>query len=495
MKASQDNKADFDNEKHKENELEHGEEYGQDAQRRAAMTKRVLFKIDTRVMPVLALLLLCSFLDRTNVGNAKILGLEADLGITDKQYSQGLAVFYATYIACELPSNLVLKKVSPRIWLPSLTVAWGIITMCLGFVRSFGSFAAVRALLGIAEGGLFPGIVLYLSSMYTRGELALRIGIFYTSASLSGAFGGLLARGLSAIGPRGGLEGWRWIFIIEGLLTVVSGLIAFVALPNGVASAGFLSTEERDFAAERLASDNGGRFNPAIEAEETFKWSEVRRGLFNVQIWLTSTTYFALLSGVYSFGLFVKLPTIVNDLKITSNANKVQLWTVIPYAVATPTTVFVALVSDRIKLRGLPMLIMLPISIAGYATIAHVQSASVRFGMTCLMAMGMYSSVPCVLVWNANNSAGHYKRATTSALQLAVANCGGFVATFVYPNKDGPIYLKGHSIILGLLCYAWFAVLANLLWLAKMNRDKKMGKYDQYASSGDDRDPEFEMIL
>jgi MFS family permease len=121
-------------------------------------------------------------------------------------------------IPSELPSNLVLKKISPRIWLPSLTVAWGIITMCLGFVRSFGSFAAVRALLGIAEGGLFPGIVLYLSSMYTRGELALRIGIFYTAASLSGAFGGLLARGLSAIGPRGGLEGWRWIFIVEGLL-------------------------------------------------------------------------------------------------------------------------------------------------------------------------------------------------------------------------------------------------------------------------------------
>ncbi|PNP40104.1 hypothetical protein TGAMA5MH_08026 [Trichoderma gamsii] len=141
------------------------------------------------------------------------------------------------------------------------------------------------------------------------------------------------------------------------------------------------------------------------------------------------------------------------------------------------------------------MLIMLPVSIAGYATIAHVQSASVRFGMTCLMAMGMYSSVPCVLVWNANNSAGHYKRATTSALQLAVANCGGFVATFVYPNKEGPVYLKGHSIILGLLCYAWFAVLINILWLSKINRDKKAGKYDQYAGCGDDRDPEFKMIL
>lgn len=98
----------------------------------------------------------------------------------------------------------------------------------------------------------------------------------------------------------------------------------------------------------------------------------------------------------------------------------------------SPHQVAVAFISDRIKLRGLPMLIMLPVSIAGYATIAHVQSASVRFGMTCLMAMGMYSSVPCVLVWNANNSAGHYKRATTSALQLAVANCGGFVASMVF---------------------------------------------------------------
>ncbi|KAK1240567.1 hypothetical protein MKX07_004595 [Trichoderma sp. CBMAI-0711] len=491
--------ADSENEKH--DAIDYEIENAQDPRRTAALTKSVLFKMDTRVMPILALLLLCSFLDRTNVGNAKILGLEADLGISDEQYSQGLAVFYATYIAWsvqsqithELPSNLVLKKVSPRIWLPSLTVAWGIITMCLGFVRSFGSFAAVRALLGVAEGGLFPGIVLYLSSVYTRGELALRLGLFYAAASLSGAFGGLLARGLSAIGPRGGLEGWRWIFIVEGLLTVVSGLIAFAGLPNNVANAWFLSTEERDFAAQRLANDSGGRFNPAREAEELFKWSEVKRGIFNVQIWLTSTAYFALLSGVYSFGLF--LPTIVNDLKITTNANKVQLWTVIPYAVATPTTILVAFVSDRIKLRGAPMLAMLPISIAGYATIAHVQSPSVRFGMTCLMAMGMYSSVPCVLVWNANNSAGHFKRATTSALQLAVANCGGFVATFIYPSKDGPVYLKGHSVVLGLLCYAWFAVLANLLYCAKMNRDKKDGKYAQFTGSGDDRDPEFDMIL
>jgi len=136
--------------------------------------------------------------------------------------------------------------------------------------------------------------------------------------------------------------------------------------------------------------------------------------------------------------------------------------------------VFIAFLSDRMKFRGVMMLFTLPVAIVGYAVIANVASPHVRFGMTCIMAIGMYSSVPCVLVWNSNNSAGHYKRATTSALQLAIANCGGFVASeyripcfrlrnliqivaFVYPNTDGPLYHRGHTIILGLLVYSWFA--------------------------------------
>lgn len=136
--------------------------------------------------------------------------------------------------------------------------------MCLGFVRSYGSFVAVRAVLGLTEGGLLPGMILYLSGLYTRGELALRIGIFYTAASLSGAFGGLLARGLSAIGPRGGLEGWRWIFIIEGLLTVVCGLVALVFLSNSLATASFLTPEEQEFAVKRVSGE--------ASSNNRFKW-------------------------------------------------------------------------------------------------------------------------------------------------------------------------------------------------------------------------------
>lgn len=275
-------------------------------------------------------------------------------------------------------------------------------------------------------------------------------------------------------------------------------MIAYFFLPTSVATASYLTQEERDFAQLRLQGKIGAaggdeRFNPVLEREEKFKWSEVRRGILNLQVWLTATAYFAILSGLYSFGLF--LPTIINDLKITSNANESQLWSVIPYAVATPVTVAVAFASDRLKLRGVIMLFTLLIAIVGYAVIGNVPSPNVRFGMTCLMAVGMYSSVPCILVWNSNNSAGHYKRATTSALQLAVANCGGFVATFAYPSVDGPLYHKGHSIILGLLVYAWLAILTNVFWCIKINKDKARGKYDHHAGSGDDRDPMFKMIL
>ncbi|KAF2120292.1 major facilitator superfamily domain-containing protein [Lophiotrema nucula] len=450
-----------------------------------AQTRKLLFAMDIRLLPVLALLFLCSFIDRTNVGNAKILGLQADTGMNDHQYAIGLAVFYATYIASELPSNLVIKKVSPKIWLPLLTAVWGLLTMCLGFVKGFGSFTAVRALLGMAEGGLLPGMVLYLSHFYKRTEFALRIGIFYTAASLSGAFGGLLARGLNAIGHKGGLDGWRWIFIVEGLLTFAIGVLSFFVLPNSIESARFLTPEQKTLGRLRLEDANF--------AHEKFDWAEVKRGVFNLQVWFSACAYFAILSGLYSFGLF--LPTIINSLKFASDPNEAQLWTVIPYAVAAVCTVIVALLSDRLAMRGPIMLCSLPIAIIGYAVISVSHNAHVQYGMTFLMATGMYASVPCVLSWNSNNSAGHYKRATTSALQLAIANCGGFVASFTYQKSDGPQFHKSHTIILGLLCAAWGLVAANVAWCWKINRDKANGKYAAWEGKGDDRDPEFKLVL
>ncbi|KAK8080813.1 hypothetical protein PG997_008631 [Apiospora hydei] len=486
------------------------------------MTRKVLWKLDTRILPVLAVLFLCSFLDRTNVGNARLAlvshsletsyRLEEDTHMSDHQYDQGLAVYYATYIASEIPSNLIMKRVSPKKWLPFLTFAWGLVAMCLGFVQNFAGFVAVRAILGLTEGGLLPGMILYLSGIYRREELALRIGLFYTAASLSGAFGGLLARGLAEIGSRGGLSSWRWIFVIEGLLTIVVAIAVYFILPNGLADAKFLSPEEREFAMRRVHGSGRGDSLHEREANERFSWSEVRRGIFSFLTWSTAIAYFGILSGLYSFGLFVRypdpyryttqsppnrlviqLPTIIAALGYT--ANEAQLWSVIPYAAAAVVTVIVAFLSDRLRVRGIIMLFTLPIAIIGYAAIANTTNPRVKYGMTFLMATGLYSSVPPVLGWLSNNSAGHYKRATTSALQLAIANAGGFVTVFVYPKSQGPQYHEGHTIILGLLVAGWFFILASVLYCWKVNKDKAHGKYDKFIGSGDDRDPTFKLVM
>ncbi|KAH7128494.1 major facilitator superfamily domain-containing protein [Dendryphion nanum] len=464
--------------------IEHGVGDVVDSRDAALLERQVLWKMDSRILPVLALLFLCSFIDRTNVGNAKILGLEKSLGMNDHQYAIGLCSFYATYIASELPSNLLLKRMSPKVWLPLLTAVWGILTMCLGFVRSFGSFVTVRALLGVAEGGLLPGMVLYLSHFYRRSELAFRIGLFYTAASLSGAFGGLLARGLNAIGPAGGLEGFRWIFIIEGLLTFVIGSLSYFFLPNSISTARFLTSTQKDHALSRLSD--------STESDESFRWSEVLRGIFNLQVWLSALAYFAILCGLYSFGLF--LPTIINA-GFASSPNEAQLYTVPPYAVAAIVTVVISLLSDRLSLRGPIMLATLPIAIIGYGVISQTTNPKIQYGMTFLMATGMYASVPCILSWNSGNSAGHYKRATTGALQLGIANAGGFVASFIYPKREAPSFEKSHSIILGLLCAAWLLIAANVAWCWKINRDKANGKYAEFEGCGDDRDPAFKMVL
>jgi MFS family permease len=259
--------------------------------------------------------------------------METDLHLTNIQYEQGLAVFYATYIASEIPSNIILKKITPKIWLPTLTFSWGLMCMALGFVKNYTGFVTVRALLGLTEGGLFPGSILYLSTMYRREDLALRIGLFYSAAGLAGAFGGLLARGLSSIGDRGGFQRWRWILIIEGLMTMVIAILVYFALPRSLGSAKFLTPEERIWAMKRLRAPTSKEgeadsYQPKNEDEEEFSWAEVRRGLFNLSTWLSAFSYFSLLAGLYSLSVF--LPTIIDSMHIAKSANEVQLYSVIP---------------------------------------------------------------------------------------------------------------------------------------------------------------------
>lgn len=237
------------------------------------------------------------------------------------------------------------------------------------------------------------------------------------------------------------------------LQTILCAFFTYFMLPNNLETASFLTQKECEHAVSRQAGIGSGGTG-GNEHAETFSWGEVRRAFKYPLVWLTSLAYFGLLSGIYSIGLF--LPTIIVNLKYT--ANDAQLMSVPPYAVAAIMTLVVAFSSDRLKLRGPIMLCTMPIAIIGYGVIANIGDnfPRVKYGMTIMMATGIYSSVPPVLAWLSNNSAGHYKRATTAAIQLSIANCGGILAVFLYPDADGPAYRRGHTVVMSLLISGWF---------------------------------------
>ncbi|KAF8974760.1 MFS transporter [Flammula alnicola] len=504
------------------------------------LTKRILFKLDCHILPPLAILWLANFIDRSNVGNARIAGLEKDTHLVGNQFNTALAVFYVTYIAVELPSNIVLKKMKPNRWIPLLVFLWGIVTTLSSLVENFSGLVAIRIFLGLCEGGLLPGIILYLSTIYKRHELQLRVGVFYASASLSGAFGGLLATVILKMDGVGGLAGWRWIYILEGLATIICSIIAAYFLPETLAAASFFTEEERAFAIRRFELDGNtlaresspetpsptktiddvkGESDMQVEhadvakslqalqklqEEERFEWREVVRGLTDIQAWLTGFGYFGLLVSLYSYSLF--LPTIVAGLGYTGSA--AQLHTVPPYVPAAVLTVVIAFLSDRLKWRGPFILICLPFAIIGYILAITAENNRTRYIAVFFMATGVYPSAPSILSILPNNSSGHYKRATTTALQLAIANAGGFVATFAYTPDQKPKYIRGHAISLAFVVLAWILVAINVsycLWENKARREGRrqdnLTKYQALVDAGKtrapigDRHPDFRFTL
>ncbi|KAI9047020.1 hypothetical protein LZ554_009094 [Drepanopeziza brunnea f. sp. 'monogermtubi'] len=187
--------------------------------------KALVRKLDLKLLPPLTLLYLLSFLDRSNIGNARIEGLTTDLNITGNQYLFTLTIYFIGYVLFEIPCNIILKRTTPRFWLPTLMLAWGIVANLLGVTQNLAGFLAARFFLGVTESGLFPGVVFYLSMWYKRTEVHYRVALFFSAASLAGAFGGILAFGIAKMDDVGGYEGWRWIFILVSTPPLQSFLI------------------------------------------------------------------------------------------------------------------------------------------------------------------------------------------------------------------------------------------------------------------------------
>ncbi|KAF2025883.1 MFS transporter [Setomelanomma holmii] len=433
----------------------------------AVNEKRLLRKLDLRLLPAVSILYLLSFLDRSNVANARIEGLTTDLKMTGNQYLTGLTLYFLGYVLFELPCNIILKRTTPKFWLPTLTIAWGIVATLMGVTQNLAGFFAVRFFLGVAESGLFPGVVYYLSMWYKRDERQYRISLFFSCASLAGAFGGILAWGIAHMRNVGGYSGWRWIFILEGILTIIIATGAYWFISNYPGTVNWLSKDERAFVQARLRADSDNT------NDEQFRWADVWIACKDIKVWLYGLGFHTMSLPLYTLSLF--LPTIIRDMGYSSAQS--QLLTIPPYALATLFTIVWAILSERYKRRALFIVITSSVAIIGYIILLANTNPKARPGVSYLgtffAAVGIYPSVALMLSWPAINVSGQTKRATANAMQISIGNLGAVLGTQLYRPNTGPRYVLGHSFALGYLCMN--IVVVSTLWfiLNKENKDKE----------------------
>ncbi|KAI0767797.1 MFS general substrate transporter [Fomes fomentarius] len=433
--------------------------------------RRLWRKIDMRFMPIVTLLYLCSFLDRANIGNAKLEGLVTQLDLTGHQYNIALTIYFIAYATFCVPSNLVIKKFRPSRWLPSLTVCWGITTALMGLVKTYPQLVGVRICLGVAESGLVCGIFYLYSLWYPKYMLQTRIAMFWAGAGLSGAFSGLLAFCISFMSGTAGLLGWSWIFIIEGLATVIVGVAAYFLLLDLPETTTYLTPEERSYIIHRKKYDNS-----SVGEEEHFEIRHLWQALLDWQVWVLSFINLTVLTSIYGVSLF--LPSIINGFGFNTTIS--QLLTIPPYVIATIMVVVCSIWSDRIQMRSPFVMMSLSLSAVGYGiNISNAGSGAKYFG-TFLVVIGAYSGFPATSSWVPNNTSGHYKRAVAISIDVIFGNIGGIVSSNVFRAQDAPHYKLGHG--LELLFIALGLVLTPITVLVYMRINARRDVLQQEAS-------------
>jgi MFS family permease len=423
--------------------------------------KKLIRKMDFRLIPYLSILYLFSFLDRVNIGYARIYRMEEELNLNQSQYSWSLSVFFIGYVLFEVPSNLILKKATPPRWISRIMVTWGGITMAMAAVKNFQGLIACRFFLGLSEAGLFPGIIYFLSFWYTRKEQGLRIALFYSAASLAGAFSGLLAYGISYIDGKGGLSGWQWIFIIEGLPSVLVGIATWWLLPSTPNNAKWLNDSERDFLSQRLLKDHTDSETKAFRKEqliEAFK---------DYKVYLYMLLYFGFNCPFYSMATL--LPTIINGMgfsKLTS-----LLLSAPPYAIGVFTIIGMAYHSDKKMERCFHLCISIGAAALGFIIMVVVKEDHNKYYGVILVIAGIATSTPITLSWLNNNMLGSTKSGAASAMVVSFGNLGGVIAGQLYRNTEAPVYLTSHAINIGFMLFALIIAL-TLRFCLKWENDK-----------------------
>lgn len=407
-------------------------------------------------------------------------GLQKDLNINNKEYSIALTIFFVSYVAFELPSNIALKALKPHRWISFIMVLWAISQITMGLVHNKEGLYTTRWFLGLFESGLFPGINYLLTTWYTRQEQSLRISLFFAGATLAGAFGGILAFGIRHMAGIGGKDGWSWIFILEGLFTLLCAIPAYWLVQDFPHESKLLTPEERTKWIHRLETSQGVTNSPL-----PFTAKQVWQGLLNWKTYAYAVLYISIAEPFYALSLFT--PTIIAALGYTNAA--ANLLSAAPYAVGFITTLTTGFISDRCGIRGPFIVGWMIIVITGYSILISDVSEQVKYFAVFLTVAGVSPCISTSISWVGNNSGPMYTRATVMGVFFSFGNSGGIISSWTYPSADSPRYVKGHAVALGFSCLA--IIMSTILMFYNHAENKRRDHvYGIPAEDGSDCSPE-----
>ncbi|KAH7265705.1 major facilitator superfamily domain-containing protein [Fusarium redolens] len=412
--------------------------------------QKLIRKVDWHVLPQLIIIYLMSYIDRTNVGNAKLFGAIPDMGMTGQDWNTALSVFFVTYAAGGVPSNIALKRFGPKIWLPVLLGFVSLVLIFSSMQNNRPGWIAFRVLLGWFEAGIFPGCSFVLTYWYSPAEIHSRMTIFYCGASAAGAFSGLLAYGIGHLDYTWGFRGWRFIYCIEGLFSLLLAIAGFWVLNDTPAKiTKWLTTEEKRFLILRNRYAAGGE--TGIAEKEEFSWKAAREAFTSFHIYAVALMEFTLCVTVYGYSFI--LPTIISNLGYT--AANAQAMTAPPYIFACIVTVFSGWAADRYKQRMLSVVLPNTLAACGFVIMMVTSRYSHLPGVTLLgvflTTAGLYPISPAVTAWIALNCAGSMKRAVGIGAMISFSQLGGIVGSNIYIASQSPTYPVGFGISLGML--------------------------------------------
>lgn len=403
--------------------------------------KKIIHRLDRRLVTVVGVMYCVSLMDRSNLSNAAIAGMNEELNLNiEMRYSIVTLVFFTTYIVFQPPATVLTRKIGPRVFLAGLCMAWGSVMIGMGFTHNWAALAACRVILGLFEAGFFPGCVYLLSTWYVRYDMGKRYSVFYLLGVVASAFSGILAFGLMQMDGIANLGGWRWIFIIEGILTVcvgIMGSIMLVPFPDAnpeKAWPKFLNAREIEFVVARVNAD---RADVAAEPFELLKF--LRPGL-DLKVWGFAMCFCCLTTVSYALAYF--LPQILNG-GMGFSVGEAQCLVAPPYAFAGIVMFSTAWVGDKYHIRGPIIAGNAAMTILGLAMMGWAPGVAAQYTGVFFTCAGANSNIPHMMSWQANNIRGQWKRAFCSATLVAFGGIGGIAGSLVFREQDAPEYRPG----------------------------------------------------